>query len=104
MQQIILIFHIVIATILIGLVLIQRGKGADMGAAFGSGASQTVFGSRGSGGFLFKVTIFLAALFFATSVALTYLAGHQRQANQNQDFLSNVEKVSQDINQSSAPR
>ncbi|OGT22058.1 MAG: preprotein translocase subunit SecG [Gammaproteobacteria bacterium RIFCSPHIGHO2_02_FULL_42_13] len=104
MQQIILIFHIVIAIALIGLVLIQRGKGADMGAAFGSGASQTVFGSRGSGGFLFRVTIFLAALFFATSITLTYLAAHQHQTNQSQDFLSNVEKVSQDINKSSAQR
>ncbi|MEK6731721.1 MAG: preprotein translocase subunit SecG [Pseudomonadota bacterium] len=100
MQQIILMVHIVIAIALIGLVLIQRGKGADMGAAFGSGASQTVFGSRGSGGFLFKFTIFLAALFFVTSIALTYLAAHRYQANQSQDFLSNVQKVSQDINKS----
>ncbi|OGV31595.1 MAG: preprotein translocase subunit SecG, partial [Legionellales bacterium RIFCSPHIGHO2_12_FULL_35_11] len=52
MYQLILIIHVVIALMLIGLVLIQHGKGADIGAAFGSGASNTVFGSQGTGGFL----------------------------------------------------
>ena len=79
MYQIILIFHVLISIALIGLVLIQHGKGADIGAAFGSGASNTVFGSQGSGGFLFKLTGTLAAAFFATSLILGYLVSVQYQ-------------------------
>ena len=56
MYQLILIIHVLIAVAVIGLVLIQHGKGADIGAAFGSGASNTVFGSQGTGSFLFKLT------------------------------------------------
>lgn len=65
--------HVIIAVLLIGLVLIQHGKGAQVGAAFGSGASQTVFGSQGSGGFLARATWSLAGLFFMTSITLAYL-------------------------------
>lgn len=65
--------HVVVAVILIGLVLMQHGKGADIGAAFGSGASNTLFGSQGTGGFLFKFTGALAITFFSTSLALSYL-------------------------------
>lgn len=74
MYQLVLIIHILAAVCIVGLVLVQQGKGATMGAAFGSGASQTVFGSRGSGSFLLKVTIGLAMLFFATSIVLTNIA------------------------------
>lgn len=74
--QIILIFHVFIAACLIGLVLIQQGKGATAGVAFGSGASGTVFGSRGSRGFLYKLTGFFALAFFITSITLTYFAAH----------------------------
>ncbi len=74
MQTILLVIHVLIALALIGLVLIQHGKGADMGAAFGSGASTTVFGARGAGSFLTRTTAVLAALFFATSIALAFLA------------------------------
>jgi preprotein translocase subunit SecG len=84
MQQVILIFHVLFCISLIVLVLIQHGKGADMGAAFGSGASQSVFGSQGSAPFLFKVTATLGALFFSTSLALTYLTSqiaHQTQSS-----------------------
>ena len=72
--------HVLIALSLIGLVLIQHGKGADMGAAFGSGASTTVFGSRGAGSFLTRTTAVLAALFFATSIGLAFLATRVSQA------------------------
>lgn len=65
------------AVVLIGLVLIQHGKGADIGAAFGSGASNTLFGSQGTGGFLFKLTGGLAITFFATSLLLSYLVSLQ---------------------------
>jgi len=76
MYQIILLIHVFIAVCIIALVLVQQGKGAAMGAAFGSGASQTVFGSRGSGSFLFRLTIGFAALFFITSIGLNSLATH----------------------------
>jgi preprotein translocase subunit SecG len=65
--------HMLIAAVLVGLVLIQRGRGAEIGAAFGSGASQTVFGARGSGSFLSRMTAVLAALFFLSSLGLAYV-------------------------------
>jgi preprotein translocase subunit SecG len=74
MYQLILLIHVFAALCIIALVLVQQGKGATLGAAFGSGASQTVFGSRGSGSFLFRITIGLITVFFITSISLNYLA------------------------------
>lgn len=74
MYQFILFIHVLTAAFIILLVLIQQGKGATMGAAFGSGASSTVFGSRGSGSFLFRITMSCIAIFFITSITLNYLA------------------------------
>jgi preprotein translocase subunit SecG len=74
MESIILIGHIIVAIVIIGLVLIQQGKGADAGASFGGGASQTVFGSAGSGNFLTRSTSLLATIFFVTSFSLAYFA------------------------------
>ena len=74
MQTILNVLHLFLAIGLVGLVLIQHGKGADAGAAFGSGASATVFGARGSGNFLSRATAVLATLFFLTSMALAYFA------------------------------
>jgi preprotein translocase subunit SecG len=74
MQTILTIVQVFLSLGLIGLVLIQHGRGADAGAAFGSGASATVFGARGSGSFLSRITGILAALFFLTSMALAYYA------------------------------
>lgn len=74
MYQILLLVHVFIGACIIGLVLVQQGKGATMGAAFGAGASATVFGSRGSGSFLFKITAGLIAIFFMTSIGLNYIA------------------------------
>ena len=83
MQQLILIFHVLIAVAIVALVLLQHGRGADVGAAFGSGSSNTMFGSAGALPFLMKVTVICAALFFATSVSLSYLAAQSdKQANQ----------------------
>ena len=83
MYQLILMIHVLVALVLIGLVLIQHGKGADIGASFGSGASSTVFGSQGTGGFLFRLTGGLALTFFATSLILSYMVTTQsQQANQ----------------------
>src|SRR5688500_16736581 len=81
MQQLLLIFHVLIALSLIALVMLQRGKGADAGAAFGSGAANTMFGSQGSTPFLVKFTAILAALFFATSLGLGYLVSHQAKVD-----------------------
>ncbi len=74
MQTLLTVLHLFLAIGLIGLILIQHGKGADMGAAFGSGASATVFGARGAGNFLSRSTAVLATLFFLTSIALAYYA------------------------------
>jgi len=75
MINIILIVHVLLAAAVIGLVLIQQGKGADAGAAFGSGASSTVFGARGAASFLTRATAMLATLFFVTSLGLATLYG-----------------------------
>ena len=74
MQTILVVFHLLLSLALVGLVLMQHGKGADAGAAFGSGASATVFGSQGSANFLSRSTAILAAAFFATSLALAYFS------------------------------
>ncbi len=74
MQTALLAAHVIIMVVLVGLILIQRGKGADVGAAFGSGASQTVFGSQGSASFLTRTTAVLAMLFFLTSLTLAYFS------------------------------
>ncbi|AOY89957.1 preprotein translocase subunit SecG [Marinobacter salinus] len=74
METLVVVVHVVIAVALVGLVLIQQGKGADAGAAFGGGASQTVFGSQGSGSFLTRVTTLLAIVFFVTSFSLAVFA------------------------------
>ena len=84
MYQLVLMLHVLVAVILIGLVLIQHGKGADIGASFGSGASSTVFGSQGTGTFLFKVTGGLAMVFFITSLTLSYLVSTHYQKAQIQ--------------------
>jgi preprotein translocase subunit SecG len=75
-----IVLHVLIATGIVGLVLIQRGKGADAGAGFGSGASGTVFGARGSASFLSRTTATLAALFFATNLVLAYMGGRKTEA------------------------
>ena len=80
MQTPILIIHTLIALGIIALVLIQRGKGADAGAAFGSGASGTVFGSRGSTSFFSRATAVLATAFFATSLTLAYISSQRSGA------------------------
>lgn len=69
-----LVAHVVVAVALIALVLLQQGKGADAGAAFGSGASATMFGSQGSASFLSRTTAILATVFFLTSLTLAYFA------------------------------
>jgi preprotein translocase subunit SecG len=79
LNNILLVVHVLIAVGIVGLILLQQGKGADAGAAFGGGASGTVFGSQGSGTFLSRATAILAALFFATSLWLAFLASEGEQ-------------------------
>lgn len=73
MYGVLLAIHVVVAICLIGFILIQQGKGAQAGAAFGSGASQTVFGSQGSGNFLSRATTYLAVVFFILNLVLAYV-------------------------------
>ena len=77
LQTMVLIAHTVIALLIIVLVLMQRGKGADAGAAFGSGASGTVFGARGSSNFFSRTTAILAAVFFVSSLSLAYISSQR---------------------------
>ncbi len=90
-QSTFLIIHTLIALAIIGLVLLQRGKGADAGAAFGAGASGTVFGARGSSSFFSRATAVLAAAFFATSLTLAYLSSQRTTAPES--LLENAPAV-----------
>ncbi len=80
MEKIVLVIHVLAALGVIGLVLVQHGKGADMGASFGSGASGSLFGVSGSSNFLSRTTAICVMVFFITSLSLAYLASH-KQAN-----------------------
>ena len=80
METLVWVIHLITAIILSGLVLIQHGKGADMGAAFGTGSAGSVFGSSGSANFLSRSTAVAAAVFFVTSLTLTYLYSRPSQS------------------------
>ncbi len=88
LYQVLIIAYVLIALSLIGLVLIQQGKGADMGASFGAGSSATVFGSGGSGNFLTKATTYLAVAFFAISLILGNLTANRTKAVDEWNNLS----------------
>ncbi|SAK62541.1 preprotein translocase subunit SecG [Caballeronia hypogeia] len=81
LKTLIIVVQLLSALGVIGLVLLQHGKGADMGAAFGSGASGSLFGATGSANFLSRTTAVLAAIFFITTLALTYLGSYKPQAS-----------------------
>jgi preprotein translocase subunit SecG len=80
MQSVVLVGHTLIAILIIVLVLLQRGKGADAGAAFGAGASGTVFGARGSSNFFSRATAVLATVFFVSSLTLAYMSSQRSTA------------------------
>lgn len=80
LQTVVLIGHTIIALLIIVLVLLQRGKGAEAGAAFGAGASGTVFGARGSTSFFSRATAIMATAFFASSLALAYMSSQRSEA------------------------
>ncbi|MGL6258393.1 preprotein translocase subunit SecG [Vibrio sp. WXL103] len=81
MFQVLLVIYLLAALGVIGLVLIQQGKGADMGASFGSGASNTVFGASGSGNFLTRMTALFATVFFVISLVLGNMSTHKPESN-----------------------
>ncbi|WP_438461932.1 preprotein translocase subunit SecG [Marinomonas sp. PE14-40] len=94
MEALVLVVHVLAAIAIIGLVLLQQGKGADAGASFGGGASQTVFGSQGSGSFFGKLTALFALVFFLTSFGLAYVASQQaKQVSGQLDFVPAVEEI-----------
>ncbi|OPX54890.1 protein translocase subunit secG [Oceanospirillum multiglobuliferum] len=80
METLILVVHVILAVALVALVLIQQGKGAEAGASFGGGASQTIFGSTGNTSFLGRITAIIATLFFVTSLALAVYASQQAKS------------------------
>ena len=106
MNTIILAIYVVIAVFLIGLILIQHGKGADAGANFGggsSGASDTVFGSQGSGNFLSKTTGVLATLFFSIALSLSYLSSQGIQKKETSILVQPNIAITQDSQQLDIP-
>ncbi|WP_084645127.1 preprotein translocase subunit SecG [Oceanobacter kriegii] len=97
MESIVLVVHILLALGIIGFVMLQQGKGADAGASFGGGASQTVFGSSGSGNFLSRTTAWLAAAFFVTSLGLAMYAKQHAESGTDigipsQEVIEKLEK------------
>ena len=86
--EVLLVAYLIVALLLIGFVLIQQGKGADMGASFGSGGSNTVFGSSGSGNFMTRTTAILAGLFFFISLSLGAITANRESA---EDEWNNLE-------------
>ena len=97
LQTVVLIAHTLIALAIIALVLLQRGKGADAGAAFGAGASGTVFGARGSASFFSRTTAVLATAFFISSLALAYMSSQRATAPGS--LLENAPAVPQEAEQ-----
>ena len=81
MSIILILIHVVVCIALIMIVLLQTGKGADMGAAFGGGSSQTLFGSTGASTFLSKATTIAAVVFMVTSLTLAYMSSHQKPSS-----------------------
>lgn len=86
MEQIIIVVHLLIALAIVGLIMLQQGKGADMGASFGAGSSQTLFGSEGGGNVLTKATAWLVVLFFATSFSLALLVNQRSNTSDDLDL------------------
>lgn len=100
LQSILVVVHLFLAIGLVGLILIQHGKGADMGAAFGAGASASVFGSRGASNFLSRTTGILAALFFVTSLTLAYFA---MQVSEPETLMEGAEPAAVEIVEPEVP-
>ena len=94
METLVWVVHVVTAAVLIGLVLIQHGKGADMGASFGSGASGSLFGATGSANFLSRSTAVCATVFFVCTLALAYMSNTRSAAPQAESILDRAAPIS----------
>ncbi|MCG6199863.1 preprotein translocase subunit SecG [Psychromonas antarctica] len=92
MYEMLLVVYLIVAIILVGFVLIQQGKGAGMGASFGSGASNTVFGASGAGNFMTRTTAVLAVMFFALSLVLGNLSSNKVSVNDDFSDLTPIEQ------------
>lgn len=92
MEVILLIVHTVVALGLVGLILLNQGKGAEVGASFGSGASQTIFGSQGAASFVTKLTTIFAVLFFITSLSLGLLTLHSAKPKSIDALITQAEQ------------
>lgn len=102
METIVIVVHVLASLAIIGLILLQQGKGAEMGASFGAGASQTLFGSQGSGNFFSRMTAFIAVVFFATSFALAVIAKEKTQVD---DFgIPRVEETEVEVPEVEQPQ
>ncbi len=95
LNALLLVAQVLLSISLIALVLLQHGKGADAGAAFGSGASATVFGAKGSGNFLTKATAIIATLFFLTCLSLAYLASHREGPSSIMESIVETQSIEQ---------
>lgn len=104
MEQIVLVVHLLIALAIIGLIMMQRGKGADIGASFGGGGSQTLFGSTGSGNALTRMTAWLATAFFISSFALAVIANNRSAGDDDLGFELPVEAVEAPALESDLPQ
>ena len=93
MQTFVLVVHIILALLMIVLILVQHGKGADAGASFGGGGAATVFGASGSGNFLSRLTGILTALFFITSLTLAIFAKNQSNDAYSLKSVSTTQSV-----------
>ena len=103
METLVWVVHVLTAIVLIGLVLMQHGKGADMGAAFGTGSAGSLFGSSGSANFLSRSTAVAATIFFVTSLSLTYLYAHTPQSSGVMDKIDTSKIVPQVVPAPAAP-
>ena len=92
LKELLLFLHVLISVVLIILILTQQGRHSDMGTAFGTGASQTVFGSQGSGSFLLKLIACLGLLFFITSLSLDFLTVHEKKQNFSNTAKSSLQQ------------
>ena len=104
MSTILIIVHVIVCVALIMIVLLQTGKGADMGAAFGGGGSQTLFGSTGASTFLSKATTGAAIIFMLTSLALAYISSHRTADSIIQSTPAPVEQTAPETQSGTAPQ
>lgn len=98
MESVLLVVHVVVALAILGLIMLQQGKGAEMGASFGAGSSQTVFGPAGSGNFFSRLTAVMVTVFFATSVTLAILSKERVDVVAREvPVLEEVQPAQQDV-------